>query len=205
MEERAAVGGPRDGGDALGAVAQELARRQVLHVQRVLPESREVHRVGELGRIGAHVHEADGGVLVAPRELVLVEQDLLGRFHRALAAAIDRVLQPLDLAQVVPVSVAQVWHALVGFLDAREDLLVEQLAEALQRLHHRLGVAVLGVEVFDHLGIRFLAQPEVVVHTALAELGEDLGLPARHGRHRRLGDRGLGGKRQGEGEEHWGA
>ena len=50
---------------------------------------------------------ADRVERVAGRELVAVEQDLLGRRHRALAARVDRVLLPGLEARVVPVAVVE--------------------------------------------------------------------------------------------------
>ena len=54
-------------------------------------------------------------------------------------------------------------HAEVGLLDAPEHLLVERLLQRLGRLHDRLGVGVLRLEIRDDFRVRLLAQPEVVV------------------------------------------
>jgi hypothetical protein len=202
VEERAAVGGPRDRGHALGALAQHASALQVLHLQRVLAKAGEIHRVGELRAVGTHVHGAHRRVLVALGELVHVEQHLFRGVHRALAAAVDRILQALDLALVIPVAALAVRHALVGFLDAREDLLVEPVAEAFERLHRLLRVAVLRFEVRDDFRIVLVAQPEVVVDAAVAELRHHLGLALRHRRGERFG--GLGDDGKGEWQEHGG-
>ncbi len=140
-------------------------------MQRVLAEAHEVDAVGEPRAVGAHIHRAQLRELAPARELVHVEQHLLGGLHRALAPAIDRVLAALQLARVVPVAAAAVGHALVGLLDAREHLAVELLAERLERGHRRPRVAVLGLEVGDDLGVLLLAQPVVVVDAPVAEPG----------------------------------
>jgi hypothetical protein len=196
--------GPRDGGHALDRIAKELARREILHVQRVLAKTREIDRVGELRAVGAHVHHADRGVLVSLRERVHVEEHFFGRLHRARAPAVDGVLLPFDLALVVPEAAAPIRHGLVGLLDAREHLRVEALAERLQGPHHCGRIRVLRVEVRDDRGVVLLAQPRVVVDAALAELRGNARL-ARGDRRR--GARVFGrGERvgMGAGEQHGG-
>jgi hypothetical protein len=96
--------------------------------------------------------------------------------------------------------VLAVGDALVGLLDAPEDLLVELVAERLERPGRGLGVAVLGLEVAGHRGIVLVAQPVVVVDAAVAELRHDLGLFLRHGRRQVLGS--PGGEGSGEGKQH---
>ena len=54
-------------------------------------------------------------------------------------------------------------HAEIGLLDAAKHLLVESVLERLQIRGHRLGVRVFRLEVADHIRVRLLAQPEVVV------------------------------------------
>jgi hypothetical protein len=151
IEERAVVGRPGGGGHAHRGLAREAARGEILHVHRVLAVTHEVHRVCEPGRIGTDLHEPDGAIRVAMSQRVHVEHHFLGCIHGALAPAVDGVLQAFDLAHVVPVAVAAVRNALVGLLDAGEHLRVERLAEARERLHRRLRVAILRVEVRDDL------------------------------------------------------
>ncbi len=202
VEERGAVGGPRERRDAHRGIAREAARGELLHVQRVLAEAREIDRVGEQTAVGAHVEGAHGRVRVALRELVLVEQHLLGRLHGALAPAVDGVLQALDLALVIPVLVVPVGHALVGLLDAREHLAVQRVAELGERARHLLRVAVLGVEVFDHPRVRLVAQPEIRVHAPLAEATQHLGLARRDRRGGAARFRDRVGRHGGGFEEH---
>ena len=200
VEEGRIVGGPRERGYALDGVAKQAARGEVLHLQRVLAKAGEIHGVRELGAVRAHVHCAELGELASLCELVYVEQQVLGRLHRRLSPCVDRILEALDFALVIPVAVLEVRNALVGFLDAREHLLVELLAECLERLHDRFRVAILRVEVVDDLGTGLLAKPEIVVDSPVAEFRQDLGLFCRDRSLERLGRlRGEGG---GGGQEH---
>ena len=46
------------------------------------------------------------------------------------------------------------------------------ILQSRQRLHHRIGVPILGLQVFDHLRILLVAQPEVVVGAGITVYGD---------------------------------
>ena len=94
-----------------------------------------------------------------------------GASEAALLAAVDRVLLALLGARVIEVAAVAVGDRQVGLLDVAEHLLVESLLKGLGRLHHRVGVGVLGLEVGRHLGVGLVPQPEVVVRPGLAVEG----------------------------------
>ena len=121
------------------------ARRRGLGVegpeaQLVLLVAAAVGRVGQPAMVVAHRRAADGEVLGALGQHVLVEQDLLlvaglaGRGELVApaggAAAVDGVALPLLGARVVPPGPPAGRHRHVGLLDAGLHLLEEAAAEA---------------------------------------------------------------------------
>ena len=130
-------------------------------MERVLPEADVVDGVGEQVVIVADREAAQGDELLVLAELVEIEQHFLGRFHAALAAALDGVLLAFLGARVVEIRASARGHGEIGLLDAGEHLLVEGVAEGLEVLRHRFGVGVLRFEIADDLGAGLLAQPEI--------------------------------------------
>src|SRR5207302_5645824 len=86
----------------------------------------------------------------------------------ALLPRIDRILLPLLGARVVVVLAEFVRNIDVGLLHVSEQLAVELLLQRLRICRHRRGVGVLRLEMRDDVGIRLLAQPEVVVDERVA-------------------------------------
>src|SRR5262249_20755618 len=67
-----------------------------------------------------------------------------------------------------------------------EPLVGGLFLEGLSRLHHRIGISVLGLEIGADLGIRFVAQPEIVVgERASVDLGRVRDF-LRNGRRREI-------------------
>ncbi len=188
VQDAAAVGGPGEVGlDVLDPVRQQLAGREVLDPQRVLPAADRI--LGEREQVvvrrdrgGAHLEEA-----VALRHPVDVEHDLLGRVQRAGLARIDRVFLAGLVARVVPVAAQAVRHGRVVLLDAPDDLAVDLFLERIGVRRHRRLVGVLGLEVADHLGIgaRVVAQPVVLVGAGTVRRLDDVGPDGCDRRHRR--------------------
>ena len=94
---------------------------------------------------------------------------ILAPSSRAALAAIDRVLQALFGARVVPVIAVAVRHRHIGLLNVREHLVIKLVAQAGKRRHHRFSVGVFSLEVIGNFGILFVPQPGIVVgeHRAL--------------------------------------
>ncbi len=188
VEERPVVRGPGHGADLLRDRLQDRSGSEVLHVQGVLAEAGVVGRVGEALAVVAHHVAAEAHELLPFGQLVQVEGDLLGSFEGLRLAAVDRVLLALFRARVVPEGALAVGDVHVRLLDPREHLLVERVLEGDGGLHHRVGVGVLGLQVGRHVGVRLVAQPEVVVHAPVAvdlvDLRDPLG-DGRTGKNRR--------------------
>ena len=132
------------------------------------------------------------------RQLVGVEQQLFGRVERAALAREDRVFALACEPRVVEVFAAANRNRRVVLLDATFDLGVDLGLERLERLHHRVGVLVLGVEIADDLGVLALGQPVVGVDADLAARLEPLRTWRRYRRGRRV--RLIGGAVAEEGE-----
>ena len=177
---RLIVGGPGHGGDAGGGVGEGLSVAQIFHLQPVLAEAGEIDGVGEQVVVVADGEAAEADKFPVLAEHVEVEQNFFGRFHAAFAAALYGILLALFGSRVVEVLAAARGDGEVGLLDVPQHLLVDGVAEGLQIGGHGLGVGVLRFEVFDDLGIRLLAQPEVridhgcpVTHLAVFVVGRD--------------------------------
>ncbi len=184
VEERLVVGRPEGRDDLAELVREVFARAQVFDLEDVLAVAVVVDGVGQQVRVVRDRVGRHRGVVVPLVQLVEVERDLLGRGHRALAARVDRVLLALDGARVVEVAVLAVGHLRVGLLDATEHLFVELGLQVGGRLHHGVGVGVLGFEVRGHVRVGLLAHPEVVVHQLLAVNVGGLRCLLRRGRRR---------------------
>ena len=163
VEEGPVVGCPGDGADLEKFLGRERSRAQVFHEQRVLPEARDVGRVGEKVPVVADVEVADREELLAAGELVRVEHHFFRRVESSLPPAMDRILLPLLGPRVIEECPFPVRDGEIGFLDPSEHLGIELLLERLGRLHQGVGVRVLGVEVRANLRVVLPAKPEVVV------------------------------------------
>ncbi len=193
VEQRLVVRGPGQGAGLIHLEGQQRAVLEVLQVQRVVAEAGHVGRVGEVAPVVGDHERAQREELQPLREDVLVEDDLL-RTVGSLPAAEDRILLSLLGPRVVPVRAVPGGNREVGLLDAREHLLVERLLQGLRRLHHRVGVGVLRLQVGGDVRVGLLPQPEIVVQPLLAvQLRADLRLP-------RDGDGGQSGDRLGFGD-----
>ena len=85
-----------------------------------------------------------------------------------MTSALDGILLPLFGARIVEIARAPHRNGEIRLLDARQHLGVEGVLERLDVLRHRRRVGVLGFEIARHFGIRFLAQPEIIVDDGLA-------------------------------------
>jgi hypothetical protein len=91
-EERPVVGGPRHRARLVDPVGKQFPAPEVLHLERVLAETRHVGGVGEEVPVVADGMGAEGKERLALGERVEVQRDSLRRFQAALFPAEDRVL-----------------------------------------------------------------------------------------------------------------
>ncbi len=189
VEERLVVRGPGRGRDPRDLLGEELAGDEVLDVEGVVAEARVVRGVGEQVAVVADLSRSHRHELLALRERVDVEVNLLGGVEAALLAAVDRVLLPLLRPRVVVPAAVAVRDRQVRLLDAPEHLVVQVLLERLGRLHEGFGVGVLGFEKRADLRVLLLAHPEVVVVQGLAVQRLHVRHLLRNGRGRVAGER----------------
>ena len=168
VEQRTRPRRPRHRRDLLDTIGLQLARRQVLHEQRVLAKAGVVERVGEPVGVVVDGISAEGEEGMAHGQGVEIEQDLLGLIRPGGLAAVDRILLALLRARVIEVIAATVGNGRVVFLDAAQDLPVERVLERFHRLHHGRRVRVLRFQVSGDTRIVLVAQPEVIVLAAVA-------------------------------------
>ena len=176
VEERPAVRGPRGAVvDAVDHIVAVVTRTQVAKAQRVQLGAVDVHGVRDEALVGAALHVAELEVLVARRQLVAVEHDLLGRVHRTSTPAVDLVVEALHRAGVAPPPLVERRGRCVGLLHPADDLVVEPVLQVGALGHDAVGICVLGLQVGDHVWVRLVAKPVVGVDAAIAVGLEDLG------------------------------
>ena len=177
VEARAGVVGPRESvRDVVDDVGKIRAGREIAEAQAVPLAAVEVDGVREHRVIGGDLEATEGEVLVPDREDVLVEEDLRGLGALAARpATVDRVLRALlGPGGVLPRTFGD-GCGLVGLLDPRLDLVEDPFAQPRQGRELGVGVAVLGLEVGDHLGIVPVAEPIPVVDAGIAVFAQDVG------------------------------
>ena len=167
VEQRAVIARPRDRAHFLDAVGEHPAIAQVLQMHRVFAESAGIRRIGEQVAVGADFDRSHGVELVALRQAVHVQDHGLGRVRAALPAAETAVLLAFLGPGVIVVGTLAVRDFGVGFLDAREHLLVQLLLQTLRGLHHRRCVRILGAQIGAYRSAGLVAQPMVTVDAAL--------------------------------------
>ena len=118
--------------------------------------------------VGAHLEDSQPEILGIAREIVAIEQHLLGPVDRAAAPARDRILPALLGAAQIPVGALAGGHAEVGLLDSGLDLLKERLPQVGEMAQLLLGVRVLGPQVGEDLYALALAHPVVGIDHGLA-------------------------------------
>ncbi len=150
---------------------------QVPERHRVPLVADHVDRIREDVAVEADRSRAEREELVPVRLDVLVEQYLLAGDLGVLVelrrspvsgiaygtTAMNAVLLAFEAAAVIPPLAATDRHRQVGLLGARLDLVEDLLPQGCQLCRLFLGVAVLGLEVGDHLGVGLVAQPFVRV------------------------------------------
>ena len=122
---------------------------------------------------------------MAARQLVGVDQQLFARVERSPLAGEQRILPVTLEPRVVEVVATTHRNGAVVFLDAALDLGVDLALERGERLHHRVGVLVLGLEIPEHGGVVPLRQPVVGIDADLAGGLESRRLDRRHRRRGR--------------------
>ena len=197
VEHGLPVGRPRRGvAGVVDRVGQVGARCEISEPQRVSLGAVVIDAVDEQTLVVADREHPKMQELVSLRERVLVEDHVAGSggrlrqcrgsVERALRigeAAMDSVLASLGgPAPVPPAAVARRRRQIV-LEDSALDLLVQAFAQTRGRGGHRLGVAVLGLQVCDHRGVVAVAEPVPVVDAHVA-VGLEPGRSAR-GRGRR--------------------
>ena len=185
VEEGRVVGGPgRAVVNALDDVPQVLAGVEVPEAELVQLRSVDVGRIGEEIFVRAPLDVAELEVVVAFRELVGVENDLLGGVHRPTAPAVDLVVEAFHRPGVGQPTLEQGRRGGVRLLDPPDDLAVQTFLEVACARRHGVGIGIFGFEVGDHLRVVLVTQPVVGVDASVPIGLEDLGT---HGGDRRAG------------------
>jgi len=121
--------------DLACAVLSILPRRargsQILYIERVLAEASEVYAVGQQIAVVAVRCFAYAYELMFFGHLIGIKYDLLGRIHRTLSAAADRVLLAFLYTRIVEIAAAPYWNIKIGLLNAAKHLLIQLVSKGL--------------------------------------------------------------------------
>ena len=177
VEDRGRVGRPGDRRDLVDALGLQLARHEILHAQRVLAEARVVDAVGQPPPVVAHRIGAQRQKRMPLGQRVEVQGDLFRRLRRPLAT-MNRVLLPRLRPRVVQPPPEDVRNALIILLDPRQHLLVQRLLKLHGRLHDRIRVRVLRLQIRRHLRTVLVPKPRVVVLPPLTVQLDDRSEPS---------------------------
>ena len=203
VEDRGVVGPGDPVVDVVDDVVEHRARVDLSEAQRVALTAGDVGADRDDALVGGEHQIAHGEVVVPVGEGVLVEHDdlALGRAggHErvgehvgadARAAAVHRVLAALDGAAEVLEWALRGGRGGVGLLDPPDDLVVDATAQRAEVGGGRRGVAVLGLEVGDHLGVVTSAEPEPRVDALVAAVAQHVRARGRDRGGRRGGSAG---------------
>ena len=114
--------------------------------------------------VGAYRKRLHGHERLPLSQFVHIEQDFFVRLGADLLAAADRVLFTRLKPDVIKEVTFSIRDFHIGFLHAAEHLVIKLFLKSIRRLHHRVGVSILSLEISADLRVRLLAQPKVVIH-----------------------------------------
>ena len=141
----------------------------------------------------ADIHRPQAIVGVAGRALIGVQQGLPRRVGGERLALIQREIFTGSVAFLIAIAVELIRHRTIVRVHAAQHLLIQRGAQLLVRRHHLLGVAVLRLQVVQHLRLcsAVVAQPVVIVGARLAVRRQRFRRALRQ-RRLRLRQRGAG-------------
>src|SRR5262249_32140374 len=151
-----AVVRPFGRGDTLDLVRQHFARLQIFYLQCILAVPGDVGSKRQKPPILARRNIAYGKIFVALRHLVLIEQKFPGGSILHFAAEIGWILLALFGLRKIPIVAKLVRYARVVLLYAAEHFLVKAVDKSLVFAHEGLSVFIVGLEIFDDLGVFLL-------------------------------------------------
>ena len=176
-DEPGIVGGPHEVRKrALNDVRQVFARREITHMH--LETLRAIIVIGVSHQLAVRADDegVELKVVLALGELVLIEDELLGTAGHGLPIVATILRALCEGGPVDPVAIF-LRHAALILLDAAFDLFEELLHERLLRRHVGFEVAVLFLQVAEHLlvgdlGILRISQPMPRIIERDAVMGE---------------------------------
>src|SRR5206468_9512699 len=168
VEEGRVVGGPgRAVVNALDDVPQVLAGVEVPEAELVQLRSVDVGRIGEEIFVRAPLDVAELEVVVAFRELVGVENDLLGGVHRPTAPAVDLVVEAFHRPGVGQPTLEQGRRGGVRLLDPPDDLAVQTFLQVAEACRDGGGIGIFGLELGDNIRVVLVTTPVVLVDSSV--------------------------------------
>src|SRR6185436_14009153 len=191
VQQRAVVVGPGDVGlGVLDHVAEQLAAGDVLEADAELAPADGIFRVREQLVVRARFVSAELKERLADGERVAVEQYGFGRARLVRPANDQLILLAADEATRIPIAAVAHRHARVVFLDATDDLAIQNIDQRLSGPQDCVRISGLGAQMRQDLWVaaRVVAEP---VESVLADAERRRNPVRERGGLRGTGDAGI--------------
>ncbi len=168
VEQRAVVGGPGHAGDTFESLGKSSSGAQVFDLKQILAEAGGVGRIRKQVIVFANLEGIHSKKRMALRKQIQVEQQFYSCTVRVAPPAMERVLLSLFGTREIVIATEPIGNGKIRLQDAPQHFLIDPLPERFRRLQNGIGIRVLGLQVGNDLRIFFVAEPGIVVDTAVA-------------------------------------
>ncbi len=142
IKKRPAIGRPNRARNALHRFRINLPTPQVFDVQRILPESGGVERIGKQQVVTAHVISAKPQKRMPLGQPIQIQKHFVQRPARIDAAAMNRILLALFRAGKILVATQAIGHGQIRLQNASKHFLIKRILKLFRRFQNRVGVRV---------------------------------------------------------------
>src|SRR6266851_1619523 len=168
VEQRAIVGSPGDAGDTFESLGKSSSGAQVFDLKQVLAEAGGVGRIRKQVIVFADLEASQSKKRMAFRKQIQVEQQFFRRGFRVAPPAMERVLLSFLGTREIVIATEPIGNGKIRLQDAPQHFLIELFLKCLCGLQNGVGIGVFRLQISHDLRIFFVAEPCIVVDTAVA-------------------------------------